>query len=61
MKTAERLGSFLVRGGVIDNSQLADGLQIHQVTGQPLTESLTALGYCQALDILPKLARQLGI
>ena len=61
MKTAARLGSFLVRGGVIDSSQLADGLQVHRVTGLPLTESLIGLGYCRALDILPKLARQLGI
>ncbi len=61
MKTAERLGSFLVRAGVLDNGQLADGLQVHNVTGLPLTESLIELGYCKAMDILPKLARQLGI
>ncbi len=61
MKTVERLGSFLVRGGVINNSQLADGLQVHQVTGLPLTESLIELGYCKTLDILPRLASQLGI
>ncbi len=61
MKTVERLGTFLVRGGVIDNSQLADAMQVHQVTGLPLTESLIELGYCKTMDILPKLARQLGI
>lgn len=59
--TAERLGAFLVRSGVINNTQLADGLQVHKVTGLPLTESIIELGYAKAIDILPKLSQQLGI
>ncbi|MDP1809564.1 MAG: ATPase, T2SS/T4P/T4SS family [Actinomycetota bacterium] len=57
----ERLGLFLVRAGVVTDAQLADGLQIHKVTGLPLTQVLMEMGYCKSGDILPKLARQLGI
>ena len=57
----ERLGHFLVRAGVVDSAQLADGLQVHKVTGLPLTQVLMELGYCKADAVLPKLARQLGI
>lgn len=61
MTVVEPLGLFLVRAGVITGPQLADGLQVHKVTGLPLTKVLIELGYCKVGDILPKLARQLGI
>lgn len=57
----EHLGLFLVRAGVVTGAQLADGLQVHKVTGLPLTQVLIELDYCKIGDILPKLARQLGI
>lgn len=61
LTVVEPLGLFLVRAGVITGPQLADGLQVHKVTGLPLTKVLIELGYCKVGDILPKLARQLGI
>lgn len=61
MPVIERLGLFLVRAGVVTDVQLADGLQIHKVTGLPLTQVLMEMGHCKSGDILPKLARQLGI
>jgi type IV pilus assembly protein PilB len=57
----ERLGLFLVRAGLISGPELADGLQVHKVTGLPLSESLIRLGYCKPEAVIPKLARQLGL
>lgn len=56
-----RIGELLVDAGLVDQSQLNEGLHIQQKRGTKIVETLIALGYLSAESFVEFLARQPGI
>jgi type IV pilus assembly protein PilB len=60
-EAGQRLGTLLLRAGVITERQLADALEVHKVTGSPLGRVVVDLGYATERAILSVLASRIGI
>ncbi len=60
-EAGQRLGTLLMRAGIITESQLGDALEVHRATGSPLGRVLVDLGYATQGAILSVMAKQIGI
>ena len=60
-EAGHRLGALLLRAGIVTEHQLADALEIHNATAQPLGRVVVDLGYATQGAVLSVLAGQLGI
>jgi type IV pilus assembly protein PilB len=60
-EAGQQIGTLLVRAGVISESQLADALEVHRVTGAPLGRTLVDLGVATPEQALAALGSQIGI
>ncbi len=61
LKTAEKLGEILMKGGLLTTEQLAKALDVQRGTTKRLGEILVELSLTTELDIAQALSRQLGI
>ncbi len=60
-EAGQRLGTLLMRAGIITDRQLNDALEVHRATGSPLGRILVDLGYASQGAILSVMAKQIGI
>ncbi len=60
-EAGQRLGTLLMRAGIITDKQLNDALEVHRATGSPLGRILVDLGYASQGAILSVMAKQIGI
>ncbi len=60
-EAGQRLGTLLMRAGIITEKQLNDALEVHRATGSPLGRILVDLGYATQGAILSVMAKQIGI
>jgi len=60
-EAGHRLGAMLLRAGIVTEHELADALEVHNATGQPLGRVVVDLGYATQGAVLSVLAGQLGI
>ena len=61
LKTLDRLGEILIKGGLISQDQLAKALEIQRGTSKRIGEVLVELGLTTERDIAGALSKQLGI
>jgi HD-like signal output (HDOD) protein len=57
----KRMGELLLEAGVVTQAQLAEALQVQQVRGARLVETLIALNYMKPAAFVDFLARQPGV
>ncbi len=61
VSAAEKLGQRLIKAKIITQRQLADALEVHRATGQPIGKVLVDLGYASQGQVLSVLAQQMKI
>lgn len=61
LKTGDKLGTILIRAGLVTEEQLGKALEVQRGTTKRIGEVLVELGLTTELDIASALSRQLGI
>ncbi len=57
VRDEDRFGAFLIRFELLNNEQLAQGLELHEKTGKMLGESLVQLGFLDTAQLAEHLQR----
>ena len=61
VKTKDKIGEILVRGGLVSQEQLAKALEVQRGTNKLIGDVLVELGLTTELDVAQALGKQLGI